>query len=192
MSDIANILVGVAKLYIGPEGETEPDITGGSITWAGSWKEFGFSEDGVAVEYTPEFFDAVIDQALTPVKRVLTAESLIVRVGLAEADLDRLALAIAGAAFSQISAGSGQSGQDVVKIGGGAAVIKKLGFEGKSPEGGFRVMFVHRVNSIEAVAQSYKKGEKTIFPVAFAALADLSKAAGEQLCQINDWTEAAT
>ena len=191
MSDIANILVGVAKLYVAPEGEAEPDITGDSITWGGNWAELGFSEDGVAAEYTPEFFDAVIDQALTPVKRVLTAESLILRIGLAEADLDRLSIAISGAAFSTIAQGSGQSAQDVIKIGGGAAVVKKLGFEGKSPEGGFRVMFVHRVNSIEAVAQSYKKGEKTIFPVAFAALADLAKAAGEQLCQINDWTQAA-
>jgi len=39
--------------------------------------------------------------------------------------------------------------------------------------------------------QAYKKGEKTIFAVAFAALADTAKAAGEKLVTINDWTQAA-
>ena len=191
MGDVANVLVGIGKLYVGPEGEALPDITGDNITFAGNWVEVGFTEEGVDIEYTPEFFDAVVDQELSPVKKVLTAEAVIVRTRLSEADLDRLSKAIAGAAFSAIAQGSGQSAQDVVKIGGGTAVVKALAFEGTSPEGGFRVIFVHRAVSAEAVTQSYKKGEKTIFAVAFTALADTAKAAGEKLLTINDWTQAA-
>lgn len=191
MPDIANVLVGTGKLFLAPEGEALPDITGDTIVFGGAWLEMGFTEEGVEIEYTPEFFDAVVDQELSPVKKILTAEAVIVRTRLAEADLDRLSKAIAGAAFSTIAQASGQSGQDVIKIGGGAAVVKALAFEGKSPEGGFRIIFVHRAVSAEAVVQAYKKGEKTIFAVAFTALADVAKPAGEKLVTINDWTSAA-
>ena len=191
MGDIANVLIGIGELYIGPEGEALPDITGDSITWAGNWKKVGFTDDGVSFEHGVEHFEGVIDQELSAVKAVPTSEALTVRTNLAEADLERLALAIAGAAFSTIAQGSGQSAQDVIKIGGGPLVVKALGFEGKSPEGGFRVIFVHRVYATEAMTQSYKKGEKTMFPVAFKALADTAKAVGEKLATINDWTQAA-
>jgi hypothetical protein len=191
MGDIANVLIGIGELYSAPEGESLPDTTGDSITWAGNWKKVGFTDDGVSFEHGVEHFDAVIDQALSPVKKVPTAEAVTIRTNLAEADLERLALAISGAAFSTIAQGSGQSGQDVVKIGGGPLVVKALGFEGTSPAGGFRVIFVHRVVATEAMTQSYKKGEKTMFPVAFAALADLSKAVGEELVTVKDWKTAA-
>lgn len=191
MPDVANILIGTGKLFLAPEGEPLPDITGDTITFAGNWLEMGFTEEGVEIEYTPEFFDAVVDQELTAVKKVLTAEAVVLRTRLAEADLDRLSKAIAGAAFSTIAQAAGQSAQDVVKIGGGTAAVKALAFEGKSPEGGFRIIFVHRAVSAEAVVQAYKKGEKTIFAVAFAALADTNKPAGEKLLTINDWTQAA-
>jgi len=161
----------------------------GLKTW--DMSRSGDTDDGVSFEHGVEMFDAVIDQELSPVKKVTTAEALTVRTNLAEADLERLALAISGAAFSTIAAASAQSGQDVIKIGGGPLVVKALGFEGKSPEGGFRVIFVHRVVATEAVTKSYKKGEKTMYPVAFAALADVAKAAGEKLVTINDWTSAA-
>ena len=193
MGTIANVLIGAANMYVAPAGTAPPGMDGDTIDWgAASFADQGFTQGGVEFDYAPEIFRAMVDQVMSPVKTELIGEGLAVRTGFAEADLDHLNIAMSASTKTTRAPGAGEVGQDILKGGSGSLVEKVLGFEGKSPEGFWRVVMIWRGHFIGAGGHSYKRDDMTLVPVEFAALADTSKAIGETLYQIIDKTAAGT
>lgn len=196
MADTANILIGPGTIYTAPFGEAEPSLDVDTISWAGNWIEVGYTDGGIEVEYTPEVFEAFVDQELGPVRSKLTAEQFIIRVPIAEADLRNHNLAITGSTLTTQAAGGGKPAQDILKFGSGSLVEKALGVEAESPESqadgtqGWRAIFMHRAISLGTVTSAYRKAEKTMVPVEFRALVDDTKPLGERLGKFVDWTSA--
>ena len=197
MGDVANIVVGPGELFLAPVGTAPPDEEQNILNWAG-WTNLGFTDGGLEVEYTPEAADHFVDQELGPVKTTLTAEQFVVRAPLAEATLQNLNKAISASTFSQVAAGGGITGKDILTVGTGPLTEFALGFEAESPESqadgtqGWRLLIVWRVLSVAAIGQAYRKGEKTLFPAEFRAQVESSKPKGERMFRLVDWTAAAT
>ena len=199
MPDATNVLVGAGVFYTSPVATAKPDEDADLLVWT-SWEDVGYTDGGVEMEYTPVFFDAVVDQTLPPVRTALTGEQLLVRVPMAEATLKNLSKAISASTFSTEAAGGGKTGKDILEFGNGTPTPVQLGFEGESPESqaskdagsdiGWRVAIFWKALSVGALAHAYRKAEKVIFPVEFRCLADDGKAAGKQLARIVDWTAA--
>jgi hypothetical protein len=185
-------------LYIAPKGTAGPDEDQNILVWSAPWVNLGFTDGGVEMEYEPTVTKHFVDQQKAAAKLSLDEEGFIVRAPLAETTLGNLRYAISASLFTTEAAGSGVTGKDIITVGGGELVEYTLGFEGKSPEAqedgtqGWRLVLVHIVVSFAAIGHSYKKAEKTLFPVEFQGLADDSKAAGADLVRVVDWTGAAS
>ncbi|KKM21198.1 hypothetical protein LCGC14_1637910 [marine sediment metagenome] len=198
MGDRTNLLVGPGTLYIASKGTAGPDENNNILVWPAPWVNLGFTDGGVEMEYEPTVTKHFVDQLKSPAKLSLDEESFVVRAPLAEATLGNLRYAISASKFSTVAAAGGVTGKDIVTVGGGELVEYTIGFEGESPESqadgtqGWRLVLVHIVVSFAAIAHSYKKGEKTLFPVEFQGLADDTKPVGDDLIRAVDWTAAAT
>ena len=148
---VANVLVGTGTLYY----NTTPGTVSASVT-----TEFGFTEDGVTLEYTADVADIEVEEATFPINRVITKETFQVVCNLAENLLANLENAMAGA----LTGGAG-----IVDLGGGAIRDMAIRFVGKTTGGLTRTVYIPYAHPVGAVGMAYKKGEKTIIPVAFAA-----------------------
>ena len=148
---VANVLVGTGTLYY----HTTAGTASASVT-----TEFGYTQDGVTIEYTADQTDVEVEEATFPIKRVITKETLTITANLAENLLANLENAMAGA----LTGGAG-----VVDLGGGAQRTMALRFAGTGPGGTTRTIYIPYANPIGTVGMAYKKGEETIIPVSFAA-----------------------
>jgi len=155
---VANVLVGTGTLYY----HTTPGTVVGSVT-----TEFGYTEDGVTIEYTADIADVEVEEETFPIKRVITKEELTITCNLAENLLANLENALAGA----LTGGAG-----IVDLGGGAMRTMALKFVGVTVAGADRTIYVPYANPVGTVGMAYKKGEKTIIPVSFKAYQGVSGA----------------
>lgn len=198
MGDRTNLLIGPGELYISPKGTAGPNEENNILVWPSPWVNLGFTDGGSEMEYEPTVTKHFVDQLKAPAKFSLDEENFTVRAPLAEATLGNLRYAISASKFTTVAAASGITGKDILTIGGGELVEYSLGFEGESPESqadgtqGWRLILVHIVISMAGIGHSYKKGEKTLFPVEWVGLADDTKPVGDRLIRFVDWTAAAT
>ncbi|KKM15256.1 hypothetical protein LCGC14_1697950 [marine sediment metagenome] len=162
---VANVLVGVATLYY----HTTPGTASGSVT-----TEFGYTKDGVTIEYNAEITDIEVEEETFPINRVITKEQLTVTCNLSENLLANLERAMAGA----LTGGAG-----VVDLGGGAQQTMALRIAGTGPGGTTRTIYIPYAHPIGVVGMAYKKGEETIIPVSFRAYQGVS---GADVVQITD------
>lgn len=162
---VANVLVGTGTLYY----HTTPGTAVGSVT-----TEFGYTEDGVTIEYTADIADIEVEEETFAIDRVITKEEIIITCNLAENLLANLENALAGA----LTGGAG-----IVDLGGGAMRNMALRFVGVAPGGLNRTIYIPYANPIGAVGMAYKKGEKTIIPVSFKGYQGVS---GADVVQITD------
>lgn len=148
---VANVLVGVGTLYY----HTTPGTAQAGVT-----TEFGYTEDGVDIEYSASFADIEVEEETFAINRVITKEEFTITANLAENLLANLENAMAGA----LTGGAG-----IVDLGGGAMRDMALRFVGVAPNGVNRTIYVPYAHPVGAVKMSYKKGTKTIIPVSFKA-----------------------
>lgn len=153
---VANVLVGTGTLYY----HTTPGTAVGSVT-----TEFGYTEDGVTLEYTPTVQDIEVEEETFPVKRVLTKEEFTVIVNLAEDLLANIENAMAGA----LTGGAG-----IVDLGAGAIRDMALKFVGIAPSGLTRTVYIPYAHPVGPVGMAYKKGVKTLVPCQFKAYLGVS------------------
>jgi len=148
---VANVLVGVGTLFY--------HTTAGTAS-AAVITEFGYTEDGVTMEYAPTVQDVEVEESTFPVKRVLTKEDVTITANLAEDLLANVENVLAGA----LTGGAG-----IVDLGGGAMRTMALRFYGNAPGGLHRTVYVPYANPVGAVGMPYKKGTKTMVPCQFKA-----------------------
>lgn len=195
MSNSANVIAGFGTLYLAPAGTALPTLTALPITWTG-FDQVGYTDDGVTFVYTPTFKDINVDEEMSPVRKLLVAEKLVIDVKMAETTLTNLLKAIAGSTLTEGATTS------TLKLGSAdQASLQEwiLGFYGPAPgpnaggaagSAGNRVIIVYRVASIAAVTFKYQRQDKMIYNVQFEALADSTKSAGQRLCEIIDYNPA--
>jgi hypothetical protein len=182
--DATNVIAGSGTLYIAPSGTAIPTLTSLPITWTG-FSSPGYTDDGVEFVYTPTFKDINVDEEMSPVQKLLTAEKLEINVKLAETTLVNLQRAIAGSTLvegggiSTLYVGSSATPQEWV-----------LGFQGPAPLANgnkTRVLVVWRVMPTAAVTFKYQRKDKVIYNVKFEGLADSTQSAGQRLFKAIDY-----
>jgi hypothetical protein len=143
MGTAANVLIGVASVTI---GETA----------------VGYTADGVMMTVSSDFFDAKVEEIVGTIKRVLVDQEVEVTLNMAEGSLANMAEAIPGSSLDT----------NTLTLGGAALQEKALVLVGKNPAGFDRTITLTLVNPVGAVGIPYKKGEISVVPVTFKALAD--------------------
>lgn len=138
----------------------EPGATTPALSLSSPFVEVGYTDDGVTVTYTADEADIEVEEETFPVDRVITKETAEVVCNLAEATLENLAKAMAGAVLS----GS------ILTLGGGVNKTMNLKIEGIGPNGFLTSILIPKATTTGAVAIPYKKGEKTLVPITFQAL----------------------
>lgn len=126
----------------------------------------GATVDGVEVAFEPDYVDINVDQLKDAAKIFQNGYRVTVRTQLAEATLQNLKVAW-GLRDSDLS------GQQLnIPISPDDATERKLLITGKNPAGFERKYFGRRAISAEASSHTLRRGEATLYPVAFRLLAD--------------------
>ena len=155
---VSNVLVGVGTLYY----HTTPGTASASVT-----TEFGYTQDGVTLEYSADQQDVEVEEETFPIKRVITKETVTITANLSENLLANLENAMAGA----LTGGAG-----IINLGAGAQRTMAMKFIGTAPSGTTRTIYIAYATPMGTVGMAYKKGEETIIPVSFAAYQGVSGA----------------
>jgi len=145
----------------------EPGGNAPGLSLSSPFREIGYTEDGVTMEYTAETTDIEVAEETVPIDRVLTKETISVTCNMAESSLYNIDKAMAGSVLS----GS------ILQIGAGVLKTMNLKIEGTNPAGFKRAIHLPLVTATGTVGMAYKKGEKTVVPVSFQALKPVTEAA---------------
>lgn len=191
MANKKNIIVGAARIYLGPS--IDPEANGGAdlaalkaadgvkqtvhmATLTSTWRDVGYTQDGLEVATDPSYSDVEVDQLLDAAKIFQDGMGFSVSTTFAEATLENLLVAW-GQADSYLES---TSTVKEIEIDGGslgrAPLERGLIAVGNAPEKtgsneyGERTYFVYRVLSVDAATHSMARAEATTIPVSFRAL----------------------
>lgn len=195
---VADILISPASLYHAPVGEAFPDETSIAYgdAWGGNWVNVGYTLQPLSVGYNQERFDLEVEQVSSPVKSTITKEEITFETVLAEFTGANMQL-IFGGALTTTAAGAGQRGFQELKAGGRVDIDEYTwGFEGLYKDAAnaqFPVrVFIYRGSATLNGQLTFAKGAGVGIPIQIKALADTSKAVGQQIMVIHKVTAAAT
>lgn len=196
-----NIIIGAARIYLGPSVSTVTDpaltkpafvagtryattmadavspVTTTDPTLVTSWREVGYTQDGLEVATDPTWDEVEVDQLLDSAKIFKSGMSLNVSTTFAEATLENLLVAWGQAEETLSSVGPGENElaieggslgeapleRGLVAIGNG---VENVGVNTYSE----RVYQAYRVLSVEATSFTNARAEATVIPVTFRAL----------------------
>ena len=163
--DQDNIICGNVVVYVAPTSEALPeldDITppGVTVTPAGNWEREGTTQEDQDLGYTPKYEKVYANETDGPVAIQRVQEDASFSYNLLEKDMAAYAAAIDGAAVSETAAAADQTAQDAVGVGDTTSAYKSLLLLGTNPEGGSRIVHIHRAKRTGAV--SFKTGKKTV------------------------------
>jgi len=166
MGTTANVLVGVAAVTI----TTKALMSGGlkEMTAPTNTIATFFTVDGVTMSVRSTMANIKVEEVVGTIIRRLTDQEVDITFTFAEGTLKNMVAAIPGSAINL--AGT------VVTIGGGYAgssLLQEftLSVVGLDPAGGTRTIAIPSVNPTGEVGIPYKKGEISVLPVTFSALA---------------------
>ena len=197
-----NIIVGAARVYIGPSTSATANLatskpayvagtrysttmanadgsttSGGNATLVTSWREVGYTQDGLEVATDPSWGEVEVDQLLDSAKIFKDGMSLNISTTFAEATLDNLLVAWGQAATTLSSVGVNENELSIEGGNLGEAPFERgLIAVGNAPEQaatnayGERVYQAYRVLSVEATSINNARAEATTIPVTFRAL----------------------
>lgn len=181
-----NVIVGAARLYVGPAGTTRPDPVAGTnytttMDAAADWVDVGYTTDGLEVATDPTFDDITADQSMDAVRIFKSGMSLSVSTTLLEATLENLLIAW-GQADSTLAAAAGETGTLMgIEAGnlGDAPIARGLIAIGNAVElaaggnrFGQRVYHLYNVLSVEGSTYNMSRTDASTIPVTFRALPD--------------------
>ena len=195
---VADIIIAPATVYYAPVGEALPslDTVQFGTAWPGNWVNVGFTLTPVSLGYDQELFELEVEQITLPVKRLRTKEAAMIETNLAEITAANLNLTLDGT-VTTTAAGASTRAKEIVKAGGKTAITERAwGFEGLLKLDGniqlpVRVFFYKATAQLNGKLEFSKKAAVGI-PLQVKALADTSKAAGNQLVEIQRATAKAT
>jgi len=181
----ANIIAGSGILRVAPSGTALPSLATLPTTWTG-FVDVGYTVDGVTMLYTPTFKDLNVDEEMSPIQQLLTAEKFEIKIKMAESAMDNLAIAIAASTFT--NPGTGIKTLDFGSLPSASIPEKILAFQGVSFGGTTdRVVIAYRAKCTSAVAIHAQRADYVTYDVTFSCLADGTKAIGKRLGQIIDY-----
>ena len=182
--DKKQVLVGAARVYVGPAGTTKPAPVAGTsyvttMDAAGTWRPIGYTTDGVEFATDPTYDDIVVDQQMDAVRIFKSAMSASVSTTMAEATLENLVVAWGQATATASALGANES-ELTIEAGalGDAPVERGLIAIGNAPEiatggkFGQRVYHLYRVLSVEGSSIANSRTDAATIPVTFRALPD--------------------
>lgn len=182
--DKKNVLVGAARLYIGPSGTSKPAPVAGTnytetMDAAGTWRPVGYTTDGVEFATDPTYDEITVDQQMDAVRIFKSGMSANVSTTLAEATLENLVVAWGQATATASALGAAESEMTIEGGALGDAPIERgLIAVGNAPEVpgggrfGQRIYHLYRVLSVEGSTVNMSRTDPTTIPVTFRALPD--------------------
>lgn len=168
----------VAGTAISIVGAIQTPTGAGSCTF----KDVGLTQEGVEVQYQPDFGEVEVDQLLDAAKLFKQRMTVSVATTFAEATLENLMTVWAQASGTQYTDVGTSTSAGVVRMSGGALgeapIEKALLFVGNAPNTQTsyrqRVYLANRALSVEASSHALRRSEATVFPVTFRLLPDTS------------------
>jgi hypothetical protein len=191
--DPNNIITGSAMLYQGPIGTAAPAMpsaAGASIIVPNTWTPLGYTDAGIKIAYDPTYKDITVDEEMSPVDDLMTAEKLVISCALAEITLQNLGRVLSTAvAPVAVASGVGVPATLTFQQGGQQNTTKYAYLLiGNGPQGFPRMVNVYRAVATSKLDMTYKRGEKIMTPVEFTSLAYSANGIGNRLFQIIDKT----
>lgn len=195
-----NIIVGAARMYLGPSvsevadlGSSKPAFASGTRysttmsaadgststgvgTLVTNWNEVGYTQDGLEIATDPSYAEIEVDQLLDSAKIFKDGMSLTISTTFAEATLENLLIAWGQAADTVSSVGAGEKELSIEGGNLGEAPLERgLVAIGNATEignnkYGERVYQAYRVLSVEATTLTNSRAEAATIPVSFRAL----------------------
>jgi hypothetical protein len=171
-----DILIGPGQLWWGlfPLEPADADI--GTPPGAG-FADAGATSGGLTQTVAQTFFEAEVDQAVDAVARRLINRRITLATSMAEATLEKLAIALnhdpATAVETIVGPPAAKKlellvGQDAMRL--TDLVIVVDGFAPSDGAAKMRRTIIRKCNSIESVGKAYQKDATTLIPVTFGAL----------------------
>lgn len=186
--NVDNIIVGAGNLYISAPGDsyynTFESIARGTLDTNGS--HVGATMDGVEVQYEPDYTDIVVDQLKDAAAIFQNGYRVTVRTNIGEGTLRNLQMAWGLPSGSSGGAYNALQPDDFptsglrrlnLPIPADDPVERRLIVFGHSPASTAtaaktRKYFARRAIAVDTSSHALKRGEATMFPVAFRVLAD--------------------
>lgn len=170
---VDNIIIGAGNLFISEQTSNLESVIGSSA--GRDQYHVGATMEGVEVQYEPDYVDVVIDQLKDAAMIYFNGYRVTVRTNLAEATLDNLKVTwgMPDAALTSNSS----TARLALPIPADEPKERKLLVIGRSPLSDAnttleRRYFCRRAVAVDASSHALKRGEATMFPVAFRILAD--------------------
>ncbi len=157
MGTTKNILVGAASMSLSDDSGT-------------TWKDIGYTQDGVKLEYSATFQDIEVDQELLPVKKVKTSEKISITVNMAEATLENYRIAL-GLPDTALTTDTTAKTKTLTLLPNFTLPEHQVKLVGKNPDGLDRTVTIFRVVSTGNVSTAYTKNGVQLIPVTLEALA---------------------
>lgn len=188
-----NIIVGAASVYLGTtisDIDTDADAIGtgtgqrpafvsatsyrATLNASASWRNVGYTQEGLEVSYEPQYGDVEVDQLLDSALVFKQSMRVSLNTTLAEATLYNLMVAW-GQAASTLTSTASEASLDIEGGALGEAPFERgLVAVGNSPAAngqyGERVYHAYRVLNVEASSHSLKRDANTGIPVSLRAL----------------------
>lgn len=169
-TNVSNLVLGTANLYVATFGTTETGVTTlSSLSTAptGGWTAVGATSDGVTLTIKQSYTELEADQVLDVAGNRLTKREMTIETNLAELTLANLQTALNG---GSIATGTGTSTFDPgANLSGAEPAYSALIIDGVSPGGKPRRVIVRKALQTGDVQFAYKKGDQSMYSVAFAA-----------------------
>jgi hypothetical protein len=191
--DATKIHQGPGKLWLNvsvPVAGNRLIIDGTGTPTAGTPFFAGATEGAATVVLTPKLEEINADQVAGPIDVVMTGEAASIEVTLKESDLAKLKYYVAHGAFTtgtDASLPAGSQTYEEISF-GGILAIPKTSVAVISPRRDAAAKFVvsqlYQAYQAEAVQLPFQRAKETTYKVKFQALADATRAAGDQVGNI--------
>ena len=193
MPDIkaTNILIGPLKIFNAALGTTTPtDTLAEDAAWPAEWTQVAFTKESLKMSAEFESLDIEVEEAMSPVHRRKIKESCKFETVMAEFTTQNLAYALDGTHTETVAPGASTEGVETFTLGGSRFLTERMwGFEGKlynrAGDVAVPVRFYIWRGSAEAGGElEFGKSDYAGIPLKIMALADTSKAVGQQLFKV--------
>ncbi len=183
--DRLNIIVGAARIWLGSADASDPATQANtsyntSLAASNDWRDVGYTQEGLEVNYSPEYGNVEVDQSLDDAKLFKTRQTISLNTTFAEATLENLLVVWGQSAGTLTSSGTGDAlVKELVMVGGNLGeapqerrIIAVGNGTEKSGTGVYneRTYFASRALSIEESAHALRRNEATTLPVSFRLL----------------------
>lgn len=187
---VSDIVVGGASVYRAAVGTTLPAKTvaaGAAWTTPSGWTNIGYTTAPIAMSVNFEFFDVKVEQTISVVKTVKTAEDVMLETTLAEMTGPNIAL-VTGGTNTATAQSTGVAKDDTFKFGGkGLLDFYAIGIDGiyqddANAQFPIRLLFYRCYVSMNGQL-AFAKADVAGIPLQIKANANLTATVGEQIAE---------